>query len=237
MRQTDFLHQKFNRALWLRWGALGLILLPMIWWGGEPLSRLIAFLSNREAVTAYLDSFGLWGPLLLGLILSLHVFLALIPGHILMITGCYLYGFWSGLWLNLCGTVLVSQLAFVVLRRAGRPLVSRFVSVHMLDRWNRAAVRQGFFFFLLFFWFPLVPSNVMNIVAALGTISFWEFLAANFLGRLPGVVLVTLIGSHGLDLSTRQWFLLAGVGVVILGGGRYAANRLQARYFVHTGED
>jgi hypothetical protein len=57
-------------------------------------------------------------------------------------------------------------------------------------------------------------------------------LAANFLGRLPGVTLITLIGSHGLELSTQQWFILAGVGVILFIGGRYAANRVQARYFV-----
>ncbi len=212
-------------------GLAVLVILPILWSGRQAIFDVLAFVSNREAVTAYLQSYGIWGPALLELLLSGQVVFAVIPGHIIMITGGYLYGFGAGLALNLAGTVVASQIAFVVVRWAGRPLVS----ANLLDRWNRTAGQQGFFFFLFLFWFPIVPSNVMNFVAALSTISFWLFLAANFFGRLPGVVLITLIGSHGLELSARQWMMMAVVGGTLFLAGRYAAEELRQRYFESKG--
>jgi uncharacterized membrane protein YdjX (TVP38/TMEM64 family) len=216
----------------LQWLIIVAVILLVVWWGWAEVKQFVTFVNDRAAVTAYVQGFGNWGPLLLLALLSSQVILAFIPGHIIMITSGYLYGFWGGLGLNLLGTVVAGQLAFGALRWAGRPLLTRLISTTLLERWDRLAQRAGFTFFLLFFWFPVLPSNVMNFVAALSPISVWYFLAANFLGRLPGVTLITLIGSHGLELSTQQWFILAGVGVILFIGGRYAANRVQARYFV-----
>lgn len=208
---------------------VGAVLLAL-WVGWAEVKHWVAFVSDRAAVTAYVQSFGGWGPLLIVALLSSQAILVLIPGHVIMIASGYLYGFGGGLGLNLLGTVVAGQLAFVAVRWAGRPLLKHIVPAPLLERWDRLAARAGFTFFLLFFWFPVLPSNVMNFVAALSPLSFWSFLAANFLGRLPGVTLITLIGSHGLELSTRQWLVLAGVGAVLFAGGRYAANKLQTRY-------
>jgi uncharacterized membrane protein YdjX (TVP38/TMEM64 family) len=212
------------------WSGLGLIILTGLWLNRARVLALLALLADRAALTAHLEAFGPWGPLLLVLILSLNVIFAIIPGHILLISGGYLYGFSYGLSLNLVGTVGASQLVFVLVQWAGRPLAQRLIPPAILSRWRQVAQRQGFIFFLLFFWFPIIPSNVMNFVAGLSPISFWAFLAANFLGRLPGIALVTLIGSHGLELSFEQWLVMALLGGTLFLAGRFATKRVE-RYF------
>jgi len=203
-----------NWLMWLAKGVITIIILLTLYLGRNLIVDFLAFMSDRQAITTYLQGYGLWGPLLLVLILSAQVVFAVIPGHIIMITGGYLYGFNEGLLLNFIGTVIASQIAFVVVRWAGRPLVTRLIPAHILNRWDHAASPQGFVFFLFFFWFPIVPGNVMNFVAALSSISFWSFFAANFFGRLPGVILVTLIGSHGFGTC------LPGIRVKIISGVR-----------------
>ena len=233
MKQLNRLYctlKKLSRAFWLK-GAVGALLLPLaIWLSWQPLQNLLAFLGDRAALTSYLQGFGWWGPALLFMILSLQVIVAVIPGHVLMITGGYLYGFTDGLLLNLAGSVLASQAAFVLARWAGLAAVERFVPAGVLARWKKTTPRQGFFFFLIFFWLPMLPSNVMNFVAGLGRISFWRFFAANFIGRLPGVILVTLIGSHGFELSTEQWLVAGGLGLILFIAARLAANKVQQLY-------
>lgn len=219
-----------KKLTWLAKGVVTLIVLLTLYLGRNDIYDFLVFMGNREAITAYLQSYGMWGPVLLILILSAQVAFAVIPGHIIMITSGYLYGFSEGLLLNLIGMVLVSQIAFVAVRWAGRPLIARLVPAQLLNRWDQAASQQGFVFFLFFFWFPVVPSNVMNFVAALSSISFWSFLAANFFGRLPGVIGLTLIGSHGLELSTQQWLIIAVVGLGLFLTGRYITNKLQKYY-------
>jgi uncharacterized membrane protein YdjX (TVP38/TMEM64 family) len=231
------MHEQLQKRLineniwkWLWRGLVILFVLTLLWHNRQQLLNLLNFFRDREAVTAYLESFGWWGPLLYLLIVYAQVLSATIPGHALMIAAGYLYGFPLGLALNLVGGVGASQVAFVFARRAGQPWVSRVVPEPVLRRWQPVMERQGFFFFLTCFWLPIVPHNATNYLAGLSSISFWRFFLANFFGRLPGMILVTLIGSHGLELTWRQWGLIAAAGLLLLLGGRYLAVKLQSRW-------
>ncbi|MFC1976465.1 TVP38/TMEM64 family protein [Chloroflexota bacterium] len=220
-------------STWFIKGGVILIILLVLWIGRHHLLGLLNFLRNREAVVAYLEPLGIWGPLLYLFILAVQVFTAIIPGHALMIAAGYLYGFAGGFTLNVIGAVVVSQLAFVLARRAGRPAVQRLVPANVLDRWDNVAKQQGFFFFLICFWFPIIPSNTTNYIAGLSPISFRLFFLANFLGRLPGLILVTLIGSHGLELTWQQWSIILPVAVIMVIGGRYLTAKIERRFSVH----
>ncbi len=215
---------------WFLRGGLILITLLVLWAGRDHLLGLLSFLKDREAVVAYLEPLGIWGPLLYLVILAVQVFTAIIPGHALMIAAGYLYGFAGGLTLNVIGAVIVSQLAFVLARRAGRPAAQRVVPANVLDRWDSVAKTQGFFFFLICFWFPLIPSNATNYIAGLSPISFWLFFLANFLGRLPGLILVTLIGSHGLALTWQQWVVILPVALLLVVGARFLTVKIERRF-------
>lgn len=219
-----------NVSKWLWRGLVILFVLTVLWLNRQQLLDLLHFFRNREAVIAALEPLGWGGPLLYLLIVQLQVLSATIPGHALMIAAGYLYGFPLGLTLNLIGGVGASQVAFVLARRAGHAWVSRVLPQPVLRRWQPVVERQGFFFFLTCFWLPIVPHNATNYLAGLSSISFGRFLLANFLGRLPGMILVTLIGSHGFELTWSQWSLLAAAGLLLLLGGRYLAAKLWSRW-------
>ncbi len=215
---------------WLKRGLLVLVVALLLWLNRDHLSSLLAFLNNRAAITAFLQPFGLWGPLLYLLILMTQVLTAMIPGQVLLIAGGYLYGFGWGVLLNAIGAIGASQLAFGLARRWGQPVVNRMVPAHILNRWHKVTARQGFFFFLLCFWLPLFPDNALNYIAGLSPMPFWLFLLANLLGRLPNLTLMTLIGSHGLELTWQQWVALGIIGLVFIVGGRLIAPRIE-NYF------
>ena len=214
---------------WLTRGFVILIILSSLWLGRYQLLNLLNFFRDREAVIAYLEPLGFWGPLLYLLILYVQVLTATIPGHALMITAGYLYGFTDGFALNIIGGVGASQLAFVIARWAGQPLVSRLAPENMLNRWQKVAERQGFFFFLMCFWLPIVPHNVTNYIAGLSSISFWKFFLVNLIGRLPGLIIITLIGSHGLELSWQQGSIIAVMGLLFIGVGRFLTQKIERR--------
>lgn len=215
---------------WLQ-GGLALLIVPaLVWWGRDDLLALFDFLRNREAISSSLEALGWWGPLLYLLILSAQVLTAIIPGHALMIAAGYVYGFSGGLLLNFIGSVGASQIAFSLARQAGKPRVKRWITDTGLERWHEAAERRGFLFFLICFWFPIIPNSAANYVGGLSSISSWRFFWANVIGRLPGVIVITLLGSHGFELSWSQWGLIAVAGVVVIAGGHYVANRLERRF-------
>ena len=58
----------------------------------QPLAELLAIVSDQQAVSEYLKSYGAMGPVVLFLLMVAQVFVAVIPGHALMVTAGYVYG-------------------------------------------------------------------------------------------------------------------------------------------------
>ena len=231
----DWMHQikaylPRNVSKWLRWGGVVLVVILLLWVGGRELSPLNNFLKDRQQVEAFLSGWGGWGPLLYVLILMVQVFTAIIPGQVLMIVAGYLYGFWGGIALNLLAILMASQIAFAFARKVGKPAVERFVPENILERWGEIAKRGSFFFFLICFWFPIIPSSATNYLAGLSHISGWLFFLASVLGRLPGIVLITLIGSYGLTLTWQQWVVVIPFAILVILGGRYLTAKLERRF-------
>ena len=142
------IHFRFTRQS-LFTAALVAAGLLAVWLLRQPLFHFLAWVGDRQAVTAKMQELGAWGPLALFCLLVLQVFFALIPGHALMLTGGYVYGFALSLLITLTSTVLGSQIAFLVARRYGRAAVYRLARPDAVQKWDRLASRQGalFYFF------------------------------------------------------------------------------------------
>ncbi len=190
---------------------LALTILLVLWFTRQPLLEFMAQAGDQEAVTGKLRAFGLWGPLFLALFQFIQVMVAVIPGHALFVAAGYMYGFAGGFGLTLLTTVLSSQLAFALARRAGGSLAARLAPSQALEKYLGPASRYGFAFFMIGFMLPLFPADLLNLVAGLSPISAKRFLLASLLGRLPGVAVLTLIGSHGLELPLEVWALIVAV--------------------------
>jgi len=188
------------------------VLAVIIWW--DDLKTLFAFIGNREIIVSYLQQYGPLGPWMLFIALMLQVFLAIIPGHAFIVAGGYIYGLAVGSLITLVSTVLAGQLAFLLTRHFGRPMVDRMAPKKVIDYWQKLAENQGGVFFFLSFILPIFPNDLMSFVAALGKISPQKFFVANLLGRLPCAILITLIGSHGIEMPLQFWAIIA---VALLG--------------------
>ena len=218
-----------NRRLF--WSILSLLIFAVltviiwIWW--DPVQILLAFISDQEAFGAYLQSFGIWGPVVLFGAQLLQVFFAFIPGHVVLLAAAYVYGFALGLLFNITFTVVASQLAYLFARWAGRPLVYRLADQETVDYWERIANQKGVLFFTIAFLLPVFPSDAMNFVAGLSGIDSRRFLLANFLGRLPSAVTLSLIGAYGLEFSNVQWGMIILSFVILFVVGHYIVNRIK----------
>jgi len=204
---------KNNKSLWGKAVFILAFFAVIICWRVK-IFEVISMIQDRETVVEFLQQYGIWGPLILFFVLVLQVFLAVIPGHAFIVAGGYIYGLFIGVVLTQVSTVLASQLAFLLTRRFGRPLVDRFAPTNVIDHWNKLAATQGTLFFFFAFILPIFPNDLMSFIAGLGSISSRKFFVANFFGRLPCAIFVTLIGSHGLEMPLYFW---AVVVFVILG--------------------
>ena len=215
-----------------RWLLLGGLVAAAIltWLLRESLAGWLAILSDQAYMSSYVQSYGVLAPLVLAFLQVLQVIVAFIPGHVFVIAGGYVYGLPWGLLFNIFCVVAASQLGFLLARWAGRPIVHRLAAPETINKWETIAEQQGFMFFTIAFVLPVFPTDIMNFVAGLTGISPRKFLAANFLGRLPSVTILTLIGSHGLELSNTTWALLVLLVAAVYIIGRFAILRIEQKY-------
>ncbi|MBP6469910.1 MAG: TVP38/TMEM64 family protein [Chloroflexi bacterium] len=208
---------RFPLILKISAAAIGI---GLLFWLRQPIGDILRIISDRQAVALYLDQFGVLASLLLAVIMVLQVIVAAIPGHALMVGGSYVYGFWPAFCLSLTTTVVGSQIAFWLARRAGRPLIEKLAPVDLLNKWYDVSAEKGLLFFLFAFMLPIFPADIMNYIAGLSSLSPRRFFVANLLGRLPGVVMLTAVGAYGFQLSLNAWIGIAVAGVVMLGAWR-----------------
>jgi len=214
---------RFPQILKLSAAAAGL---GLAWTYHQPLFDMVSVISDREAVAATLDQLGIFAPLLLGFVLILQVIIAAIPGHALIISGGFAFGFFPALALSLTATVIGSQISFMLARRAGRPLIERLAPVELLDKWSALSEEKGLVFFLFAFMLPVFPADIMNFIAGLSGLSARRFFIANLFGRMPGVVLLTAVGSYGLNIPPIAWVGVAIVAAITFIGLRvFFANK------------
>ncbi len=219
-----------NPQTWIFIAITSLLLIGLIWWAREPITNFSILLSNQTAVSTYLKNFGLLGPLVLAFAQLLQVLIAVIPGHVFLIAAGYVYGFPLGFLLNITYVVAASQIGFLIARRAGRPLINRLASPELVDKWQKIADQRGVLFFTIAFILPVFPTDVMNFVAGLTGMSPRKFLLANFLGRIPSAVMLTLIGSHGLQFSNTAWAIIGILVAVIYIIGRIIISHIEKHY-------
>ena len=178
-----------------------------LWLFRAPIGEMLQIVSDREQVSAYVQSFGALGPVVLGLLLFAQVFVALIPGHALMMTGGYVYGFAPAVAITAVSTIVASQCAFLIARKHGRSLIDRLAAPQIIARWDRFSANQGALFYFFAFVLPIFPSDLMCYVAGLGTISPRRFFVSNLFGRTVVAISITLIGSFGFNPPAWFWAL------------------------------
>jgi len=194
-------------SLW-RWG-------PAIW----------TFFQDRQALQAWLASFGVWAPLV-GMVLSaLQVMVAPIPGQVTGLVTGYLFGAWLGVVYSLIGVMVGTGAILALTRHWGRPLAARFVPAAQLEKLDYLVERRGELFFFLIFLMPFLPDDLTCLAIGLTRLPIGRMLVLIALGRLPGLIVASWMGAHARSVSPLGWaILIAGVCLLALAYWRWRST-------------
>lgn len=198
--------------------------LVIVWVFRVPFSDLLGWFGNRDAVVRSIQELGMWGPVVIIILLILQVFLAFIPGQALMVACGYIYGFWVGLFISWLGLFAGGQAAFALARRYGRPFAERWISPQVLSKWDKAANGQGIGFYAISLVLPIFPNDAMCYVAGLGKIQSRRFTIANTFGRGLACLFTSAMGAFGSQLNSQTWIVIAVVLVLVCVGWLIVRN-------------
>ncbi len=156
---------------------------------------LFILFKNHTVLEAYLLSFGPLAPLAFIGLQIIQVLIAPIPGQVTAFVSGYLFGWWKGTIYTMVGLIIGSFIAFFLARRFGRPFVEKVVDKPILEKFDYLSTRKGQFALFMLFLLPAFPDDALCFIAGLTAIPLRQLVAIAFLGRLPGMIILNLVGN------------------------------------------
>jgi phospholipase D1/2 len=138
--------------------------------------------------------------------------LVLFPVTILNVATVFTFGPIVGNVYALAGWLASAAMGYGIGRTIGGKMLQTLARA-WLERLTRPAGRHGFLTVLTFRVFPVAPFTVVNIFVGAWRIRFWDFFMASIVGRIPGIILLTLAGVQVESLLRQPGV----IGVFILG--------------------
>ena len=187
--------------------AVAVVLFVAMQWSG--LDRY--FHERPENLAGLAD--GGWRAALVFVVLTAGLMAVGTPRLLFYVLGGMVFGFWVGLLLSLCGSLLGSYIAFRALRWGGQ---SWFLQRFGHHRFLRHAIEAQPTVLSVALVRCLPVSNaVINVGLALSRVGHGAFLGGTLIGFLPQGVLAVLIGSGVAEDTPGQGAVQLGVAALI----------------------
>lgn len=128
------------------------------------------------------------------LVVIVEVVIAPIPGGAIGYMGAARFGFWQAWPMLYIGNVIGTTIVFVLARKYGTPVFEENASSKTRERYNR--LLQGHPALLWFFYtVPLIPVDVLSVLAGLSHMSQRRFFTIAFTGYFFYTAIVAYVGS------------------------------------------
>jgi uncharacterized membrane protein YdjX (TVP38/TMEM64 family) len=180
---------------------------------------ITAVFASSETFRAWIESLGIWGPLIYLLVQTAQVIVAPIPGNLVGLVGGASFGPVWGFVLSATGIIVGSSLAFWLARWLGARWVIKFVGEKNYHKYRQIFEGKISWTLLIIFLIPFFPDDILCILAGLSPLPYLRFLALVIIGRLPSVFITNSVGA-GLfklpDVVIPGWVWLIG-GVIVVG--------------------
>jgi uncharacterized membrane protein YdjX (TVP38/TMEM64 family) len=180
-----------------------------------------------EGLKSYLLSFGVWAPVIAGLVMIFQAVVAPLPAFVPALANGLLFGAFWGTLLTWSTSIIGALICFYIARSLGRPALEKLVSRRAMNSVDSFFERHGNNSVLIARLIPLLSFSAISYVSGVARISFRGYLWATVVGIIPGTIVFCVMGQNMTDLVKFIWYAATGVAaLVVLGFAvRQASNR------------
>jgi Uncharacterized conserved protein len=178
----------------------------------DTMSALLAKL-DIKGVRDYIDSFGMWGPLISTLLMVFQSVLAPLPAFVLTFANAYLYGWYFGAALSWASAMLGALLCFYIARGIGRPLAEKIITKRALAKMDGFFDEYGDYTIVILRLLPFVSFDEVSYGAGFTDMKVVKFLVATGIGQLPATIVYSFVGG---SLGGSKMMMFMGLIAFIL---------------------
>lgn len=176
-------------------GRTRLAALVVVLLGLATASKVLPFHALLGQFLGFVQSLGVWGPVLLALVYIVATVL-MVPGLILTLGAGFAFGLVQGTIAVSVGSVLGATAAFLLGRTLGRDYVEhKAAAMPKFAAIDRAVQRSGFKIVLLTRLSPAFPFNVLNYLFSITSVRTRDYFLASWIGMFPGTLMYIYFGT------------------------------------------
>jgi uncharacterized membrane protein YdjX (TVP38/TMEM64 family) len=169
-----------------------------------------------ETLQRYIESHGIWAPLVFAAIQVVQVIISPIPGNITTLAGGLLFGFGKGFLLSYVSIVLGSLIAFGLARKLGKPFVVKIVGEKITHKYMDVLTSRQKVVLIFMFVLPFFPDDALCLIAGLSGISWGFFIVILLLTRPAGILFSALVGSGAVSVPVWGWGIIIALSIGIM---------------------
>ena len=182
--------------------------------------KIVLLIKQPEVFRTWIESFGIYAPLIYVLITILQIMIPLIPGEPMEIVAGYAFDSVKGTILCLLAESIGSIIVLLIVRKFGRKIVELFFEKKKIEDLKFLnSDENGVILFAMAFIMPGTPKDLLCYYGGLTDIDIRKLMLITTLGRIPSIITSTLAGS---SLGDQQYikaisFLLIAAALSLLG--------------------
>ncbi len=160
-------------------------------WGGA----IVELVADPAAFRAWVDERGIWGAVVMVLVIAVQILLAFIPGEPFEFAAGYAFGAWQGMLLCMIGSFVGGCLAMLLARKFGMKLVRALFPKYDIEKLElfKNPRRLRLLTFILFL-IPGTPKDVMIYALGLTPMGILQGIGLTCIARIPSILSSTLSG-------------------------------------------
>lgn len=156
--------------------------------------ELMDNLKNMAVITTYIKDFGIWAPAIAFLLFLVQAALPIFPYIILATIGGLLFGFKLGVFLAWSGALAGACVAYWISRMVAADWLIDKLEIRFGYNIREMDSELAFWSIVLARCIPVIPTPLINVVAALGGVNFGTFFFSSAIGKIPTAILYTGLG-------------------------------------------
>jgi uncharacterized membrane protein YdjX (TVP38/TMEM64 family) len=173
------------------------------------------FFSNQEIIRDFVNSFGIFAPLVFVLLQILQVIIAPFSHYAVSIAGGFIFGTWLGFIYNLIGRVIGTAIAFYLGRILGRRIIKHVVKPTTIKKCDYYFDKGKILLFLAYF-LPIFPDDELSYLAGISSLKPKIFLPLMAIGHISGSLSLAYFG-NGVQSIKEPLFIILSL-ITLLGG-------------------
>ena len=196
----------------------------------ELLKLLLQFSSlvtDREHVSALINSYGGAAPLVFIGLQILQVIFAPVPGEATGFIGGYVFGMLPGFVYSSIGLTIGSLINLLIGRYLGKRVVRRIISAERMEKFDAILKRQGIIVFFILFVIPGFPKDYLCLFLGLSRVSMKVLVLIAAVGRIPGTLLLSIQGAYLFEKN----YLLLGVVLAVCAGIAFLSFKYKEKIY------